>query len=165
MIIFNFIAIIAVLSTLFLNVYLICLGRLVFGICGGIFGVALPRMIEETVPHQLLGPFGVITNLSVNTGGLIAIMMGLGLPDDPKDPVMKTTNFWRVIFGLPWVFQAFTIPALLFIVKEDSIKFLLNRGNEDEALRLIKRVYHRDENHEEIMQYLKATSSKPKGGQ
>ena len=92
-------------------------------------------------------------------------MMGLGLPDDPKDPVMKTTNFWRIIFGLPWIFQAFTIPALLFIVKEDSIKFLLNQGNEDEALRLIKRVYHKDENHEEIMQYLKATSSKHKGGQ
>ena len=102
MIIFNFIAILGVLSTLFLNVYLICLGRLVFGICGGIFGVALPRMIEETVPTQLLGSFGVITNLSVNTGSLVAILMGLGLPEDTKG--MQETNFWRVIFGLPWVF-------------------------------------------------------------
>jgi hypothetical protein len=68
----------------------------------------------------------VITNLSVNTGGLVAIMMGLGLPDSIDDPIMKTTNFWRVIFGLPWVFQAFTIPSLLFVIREDSIKFLLN---------------------------------------
>lgn len=82
MILFNIIAIFAVLSTLFLNVYAICFGRLVFGICGGIFGVALPRMIEETVPANLLGPFGVVTNLSVNAGGLTAILMGIGLPDD-----------------------------------------------------------------------------------
>ena len=81
MLVFNFLAIIAVLLTLFLNVYSICFGRILFGICGGIFGVALPRMIEETVPAQLLGSFGVITNLSVNTGSLMAILMGIGLPD------------------------------------------------------------------------------------
>jgi MFS family permease len=50
MLLFNFVAIIAVFMTLFLNVYSICFGRILFGICGGIFGVALPRMIEETVP-------------------------------------------------------------------------------------------------------------------
>ena len=50
MIIFNVVGILAVLATLFLNFYSICFGRLAFGFCGGIFGVALPRMIEETVP-------------------------------------------------------------------------------------------------------------------
>jgi MFS family permease len=81
MLIFNFVGIVAVLLTLFLNVYTICFGRILFGICGGIFGVALPRMIEETVPAKILGSFGVITNLSVNTGSLVAILMGIGLPD------------------------------------------------------------------------------------
>lgn len=139
MLLFNFIAIVAVLMTLFLNVYSICFGRILFGICGGIFGVALPRMIEETVPAQLLGQFGIITNLSVNTGSLIAILMGIGLPD--SDAEKAETNFWRVIFGLPWVFQALTIPALLFILKEDSIKFLLNNNQEKEALQVVKKVY------------------------
>jgi len=38
------------------------------------------------------------------------------------------------------------------VIKEDSIKFLLNDGGRDEeALRLIKRVYHKDEDHEEIL--------------
>jgi len=81
MLLFNIIGALAVGSTMFLNFYAICFGRLVFGFCGGIFGVALPRMIEETVPSNLLGPFGIVTNLSVNTGGLVAILMGAGLPD------------------------------------------------------------------------------------
>ena len=104
MIIFNLVAVFAVGSTLFLNVYAICFGRLVFGFCGGIFGVALPRMIEETVPSNLLGPFGIVTNLSVNTGGLVAILMGAGLPETTDEEGLRNTNFWRVIFGLPWVF-------------------------------------------------------------
>jgi MFS family permease len=104
MLLFNVLAILAVGLTLFLNVYLICLGRLLFGFCGGIFGVALPRMIEETVPQNLLGPFGIVTNLSVNTGGLVAILMGAGLPDSADTAAMKSTQFWRIIFGLPWVF-------------------------------------------------------------
>jgi len=81
MLVFNVVGVVAVGLTLILNVYAICLGRLVFGFCGGIFGVALPRMIEETVPQRLLGPFGIVTNLSVNTGGLVAILMGAGLPE------------------------------------------------------------------------------------
>ena len=156
MLIFNCVGILAVGMTLILNVYSICIGRLLFGFCGGVFGVALPRMIEETVPSQLTGPFGIVTNLSVNTGGLVAILMGAGLPDPDSDPVgAKETNYWRVIFGLPWVFQAFTIPALLLFLRHDSIKFLMDQSKDKEALVMVKKVYHKDENHEEILNYLK----------
>jgi hypothetical protein len=69
----------------------------------------------------------VVTNLSVNAGGLIAILMGAGLPDPTTDPIgAKNTNFWRIVFGLPWVMQAFTIPAFIFVLKEDSIRYLLD---------------------------------------
>jgi MFS family permease len=81
MIIFLFVSAIAVLGTIFLNFYTLCLGRLFLGIGGGLFAVALPRMIDETVPHNLLGTFGIVTNLSLNAGGMLSIVMGVGLPD------------------------------------------------------------------------------------
>lgn len=68
MIIFSFVGVLAIVLTLFLNVYTICLGRLIFGICGGVNVVALPRMVEETVPSNKVGMFGIITNLSMNAG-------------------------------------------------------------------------------------------------
>ena len=49
-IIFNFFAMAAVFATLVLNFYSMCFGRLVLGFCGGLFSVALTRMIEENVP-------------------------------------------------------------------------------------------------------------------
>ena len=104
MIIFNIISATAVAATIFLNFWTICFGRLVLGICGGIFAVALPRMIDETVPNHLLGTFGIITNLSINTGGMLSIVMGVGLPD-PKDEAAKTDYYWRIIFAMPWLFQ------------------------------------------------------------
>lgn len=80
-IIFNFIAILAVVSTLFVNFYAMCFGRLVLGFCGGLFSVSLARMIDETVPQDLLGTFGVVTNLSMNAGNMVSILMGAGLPE------------------------------------------------------------------------------------
>ena len=68
-------------GTLWLNVYTICAGRLVLGFCGGVFSVALSRMIDETVPSNLLGTFGVVTNLSMNAGNMFSILIGAWLPD------------------------------------------------------------------------------------
>jgi hypothetical protein len=40
----------------------------------------------------------------MNTGSLVAILMGAGLPEAEDIAALKATNFWRIIFGLPWVF-------------------------------------------------------------
>lgn len=50
MILFNSIAVFCVAITLFENFYTLCLGRFLYGVCGGIFQVALPRVVDETVP-------------------------------------------------------------------------------------------------------------------
>lgn len=68
LIIFNAIAFFFVFPTVIENFYTLCFGRLGLGFCGGIFQVALPRIIEETVPFHLLGSFGIITNLAINGG-------------------------------------------------------------------------------------------------
>ena len=103
MIQFIFVSAAAVTGTVFLNFWSITIGRLFLGIGGGIFAVALPRMIDETVPDNLIGTFGIITNLSINTGGMLSIVMGVGLPD-PTDESAKTDYYWRIIFAMPWLF-------------------------------------------------------------
>ena len=85
MIIFNLVSAMAVTGTIFLNFYSLCIGRLFLGIGGGVFTVALPRMIDETVPENLLGAFGIATNLALNTGGMLSIVLGVALPD-PANP-------------------------------------------------------------------------------
>lgn len=133
-----------VLPTIILNFYTLCFGRLGLGICGGIFLVALPRTIDETVPFNMLGSFGIATNLAINGGQMIGMIMGLALPDAYNYEGCKETYLWRIIFGFPWVLQFFTLLALLVWFKEEPIKYCIDNKRDDEALRHIKKVYSAD---------------------
>jgi hypothetical protein len=39
-------------------------------------------MIAESVPNHLLGAYGISTNLTLNTGIFISMLIGLVLPND-----------------------------------------------------------------------------------
>ena len=137
MILFNFISLVAVTGTIFINFYSICLCRFILGFSGGIFSVTLTRMIEETVPSHLLGTFGIVTNLAMNAGNMVSILQGLGLPD-PSDGDAKTNQYWRIIFGFPWILQVVQITLLFHTVKYEPIKYLIERKRDKEALLAIR---------------------------
>ena len=56
---------------------------------------------------------------------MIAILLGAGLPEDDDLIGMKKDEFWRVIYGFPWVIQVLTVIMCLTCYKEDSIVFLI----------------------------------------
>ncbi|CDW82078.1 sugar transporter family protein [Stylonychia lemnae] len=160
---FNLFAAVSIGITMIENFYTLCLGRLLFGICGGIFQVVLPKQIEETVPNHLYGSFGVVSALTINGGEMLGIVMGLGLPDSQDEEAMSKTTFWRYIFGSPWVFQVITLVSYFFILKHDTIKYLIDNNKDAEALQMVKKVYHKSEDHQYILDYIKMTSSLGKG--
>lgn len=99
----NIVCAFAVIPTMILNIYAICAGRLVFGFFAGIYQVAVPRMIEETVPLHLLPIFGTVTNLAVNGGKMLSIVIGGGIPSSSDKEASKHTNYWRFVFAVPWI--------------------------------------------------------------
>jgi MFS family permease len=59
---FNIIGLIASLSMFTLNFYVMCFGRVIFGLSSGVLLCATPKMIDETVPAKLLDKgFGAST--------------------------------------------------------------------------------------------------------
>lgn len=82
LIIFNFFAAIATGMTMFLNYETICIGRFLFGFCCGVFSVAGPKMLDETVPTHLNSSFGTATNSFMSGGIMIALLLGAFLPED-----------------------------------------------------------------------------------
>jgi MFS family permease len=62
LIVFNLLAAMAVSMTLVLNLHMIIIGRFLFGFCCGVFSVAGPKMLDETVPVNLISKFGTATN-------------------------------------------------------------------------------------------------------
>jgi MFS family permease len=143
-IIFNIFAAISVTITLFLDVKAIIIGRFLFGFCCGVFSVAGPKMLDETVPTQYNSAFGTATNSCMSCGIMTALLLGALLPEDDDLEAQLKDNNWRIIYGFPYVCEVLTILMFMTCFKEDSITYSISVGDTESALRLISKVYRHD---------------------
>lgn len=75
-------------------------------------------------------------------GTIAAYFWGEILPDDEDTAALKSSNTWRLIyFYFPFVLYLITILGLLFVVRQDSVKFLMGKGKKVEAKAHIKQLY------------------------
>jgi facilitated trehalose transporter len=103
LIVFNVFAAIAVTLTMFEHLVLICIGRFGFGFCCGVFSVAGPKMLDETVPIHLNSSFGTATNTFLSGGIMIAVVLGAILPDDYDLQGQRDDGNWRILYGFPYI--------------------------------------------------------------
>lgn len=136
---FGILGIAATAVTLIPNVWIIILGRLIFGFCTGIYMTAGPRMLDECIPTHLLGSYGVYTNIYANFGVMLCLILGAGLPSDPAD--YGKDQFWRVCYGFPIVSLSIGTFVLVTYFREDALIFLIQQGKEKEAISFISRIY------------------------
>lgn len=73
-------------------------------------------------------------------------LIGIGLPDSGT-PEVYTSNYWRIVYGSPLVNQVIVLICFIFIYRTDSIRFLITKKRHEEALKMIKCVYAKDEDH------------------
>ncbi len=60
-------------------------------------------------------------------GSIIAFLLGEILPDDQDTDSLKNTERWRIIYVyFPVTLYALTLFGFIFILKEDSIKYLIS---------------------------------------
>jgi len=81
LIVFNVFAAIATSLTMIENLTCIIIGRYFFGFCCGVFSVAGPKMLDETVPIHLNSSFGTATNTFLSGGIMVALILGVILPE------------------------------------------------------------------------------------
>lgn len=124
--------------TLILTVPTIIIGRFICGIAAGILTMCNAKSIVETVPVKYNGVFGALTNILICYGGLIALSLGLALPDEEH---YKDDEMWRLTYGFPMVLSTIQILLLLLVFKWEPIDFMINRGEDEKALQFIAKVY------------------------
>ena len=136
------IACIGVIPTLFLNVWAILAGKFVFGLASGAIIVASSIYLNETVPVEKSATFDFTTNFGVILGITICLVLGLGLPDASTDPeAAKSTQFWRVINGMPILFGTISLLNWLCFFRFESLKFCFTMNDHESAKDQIKRIY------------------------
>ena len=149
--VFNILSILGTCTSLIEKLASIVIGKFIFGFSVGVLNVAGPKMLDETVPVDLLGAFGIATNVYICFGIGLATLIGVGLPKDGDIEGYIQDDFWRVVYGFPLLFCLLQNIAFLFFLQEDSILFSIKNGNDNDAIKLIKRVYHKDEDHSKIL--------------
>jgi len=90
--------------TLFLNIYVMLAGRILYGFALGLLVISWPRYMDEVLPPTQISFYGGIYAFSIAFGTITAFLMALGLPLDEDKEALKDTQFWRVIWGLPIAF-------------------------------------------------------------
>ncbi len=123
----------------------------------------MPRVMEETVPLELVGLYGGCYCLSFAFATLIAYSMAVFLPSETDAEALATSPVTQVIFGLPIVFYMIQLAVQTFYLTEDSLKFLLMSDRMDECRRAVEQIYKIGEEGltvDEIIEEKRKTSQK-----
>lgn len=115
--IYNVLSTLSLCLTLILNLPAIAIGKLLFGFSAGVINVACPKLLDETVPVDQLGAFGIATNAYICLGIGLAMVIGIGLPEEGDIEAFKQDEFWRFVYGFPLVFCIFLQISFMVFLK------------------------------------------------
>jgi MFS family permease len=139
----NIVLIVGCGLTLIQNIYIVVVGRFLFGLAAGSFTVFVPSFINELTPTELKGPFGSATQLLVTFGILVSNLLGIPLPSEndlEKSDFIKY-EYWRVLFALPIVFAIVQEVLLFTVFNYETPKYLKQIGKKDELQAIMNRIY------------------------
>jgi predicted MFS family arabinose efflux permease len=76
LVVFNVFGLVASILSVISNFYIICAGRFLFGMSAGVLIAVAPRMLEETVPHDIYDSgFGASINTAIDVVILINLLL------------------------------------------------------------------------------------------
>ena len=117
----------------------ICIGRLMYGLAAGHANIIMSKSINETVPSDLSGQFGIMTNGFISIGIMLSLFMGMVLTEDKAE--YANDEGWRVIFAMPSIIALTQIVLFLFIFKQEPLDFCIGNQRLGEAKVMLKKVY------------------------
>ena len=128
------------LESLATNIGVLIVGRILSGVGAGAAIVVVPIYISEVAPPKEKGLFGALTQISINTGILIAQLLGYFL---------SRGKLWRIILAAAGAFGL--VQGLgLFLVPE-SPKWLAEHNHPQLARKILRRIRgHRADLDEEV---------------
>jgi MFS family permease len=145
------------------NFFMLLIGRVIQGLCVGLYSAIVPLFINEFAPLEISGRLGALNQLLIVSGIVVTNVLALfvpeiDLPDNIDDAVIANYPIWSswwIIFGMPLVIAGLQIILLLTLFRRETPRYLYSAGRDEDALELIKFIY-KDEYVEEIARDKKA---------
>lgn len=129
MLILNLILVVGVTLSIVTDlIWLMCIGRLIWGVSFGAFSVVCAKMVNECAPIEYGGTFGALNQLLLTLGaaipGTIAINMQAVYLPAQRDS-WEVQQFWRVIWCVgPYIVAFIQVTLLLTVFRNESPVYL-----------------------------------------
>jgi len=122
------------------------------------------KYLEETIPSEsfeFLSPIVIVGN---SVGTLIAFCLGLLLPPDGDTSELKDATTWRIFYAyVPLGMYLVFLLGMFTVGKYDSIQFLIDSGNIEEAKSALRTIYS-DTSDKAINLLIEAKTKDPEDG-
>ncbi|NXG20326.1 GTR5 protein, partial [Grallaria varia] len=135
----------------------IILSRVIMGIYAGLASNVVPMFLGEMSPKNLRGAIGIVPQLFITLGILVAQILGL-------NSILGNAEGWPVLLGLtgiPSLIQLLTLPFF----PESPRYLLIQKGNEEQARQALQRLRGWDEVDDEIEEMFQEDQSEKEEGQ
>ncbi len=109
------------------------------GFAAGHANLVMGKSIDETIPSEISGSFGILVNAYICFGIMSSYFLGALLPSDEED--YASTEMWRVIFAFPIIVAIMQQLLFLIVYREEPIGYCITAGREEEAKKLMRRIY------------------------
>lgn len=111
----------------------VIVSRFIYGIQGGMTCGLIPTYLSEIAPSKLRGATGVMHQLCITIGILIAQTLGFR-------QLMGTADLWHFLLALPLVPCLIGTISLLLFFPESPRALLINNGDENAAIEALRRL-------------------------
>ncbi|NXJ74468.1 GTR5 protein, partial [Trogon melanurus] len=135
----------------------IILSRIVMGIYAGLASNVVPMFLGELSPRNLRGAIGVVPQLFITLGILVAQILGL-------NGILGNEEGWPILLGLtgiPSLIQLLTLPFF----PESPRYLLIQKGNEEQARQALQKLRGWDDVDVEIEEMRQEDRSEREEGQ
>lgn len=139
----------AIICAFSVHVWMLIAGRFILGFAVGAVSVTVPMMVTEIAPSSIRGQIGVLNQLGVTVGLLIAYILGALFAFIPK-------YGWRISLGFVMVFAVVHLVGAGVFLRVESPKWLMMQGREEEARKALEWLLQADNVNEEIAELKEA---------
>jgi len=113
-------------------IWLMSIGRFIWGVAYGAFSVVCTKMINEFTPIELIGPFGAMNQLSLTFGAALPSTLALAYPPDIKTAKgsddFYVNQYFRIIWAMPLVISLLQVILMSTVFKNESPVYLKMHG-------------------------------------
>jgi uncharacterized membrane protein YgcG len=122
------------------------LGKLFFGMGAGVLIAVAPRILEETVPANLIDKgFGAMTNVGVDAMSLTSTIFIMFMPRKGKgkdaEAEMKASHLYKILYLLPIPMFATSFLLNIMCFRRETMGFYIHKKDKENSIRCLRQIY------------------------